>query len=86
MPSAQAPASTAAPNLLTSTPGDPPAAPGCSRRAGDGANYGFQFRGARIVSAVLQSLVQVHGMGSNGPGEKLIFGGCSAVRGGRKHA
>ena len=45
---------------------------------GDGENYGFQFRGARIVSAVLASLVSVHGMGNAGPGEKLVFGGCSA--------
>lgn len=30
------------------------------------------------MDAVLQSLVQEHGMGSHGPGEKLIFGGCSA--------
>lgn len=58
----------------------PPGASASSCRAGDGANYGFQFRGARIVDAVLESLVKVHGMGSNGPGEKLIFGGCSAVR------
>lgn len=27
---------------------------------------------------MLQSLVQVHGMGSNGSAAKLIFGGCSA--------
>ena len=51
----------------------------CSSDAwvGDGANYGFQFRGQRIVSAVLASFVQKQGMGA-APGHRLIFGGCSA--------
>jgi hypothetical protein len=44
---------------------------------GDGEMYGFQFRGQRIVAAVLASLVQKQGMG-NVTGTRLIFGGCSA--------
>jgi hypothetical protein len=51
----------------------------CSSDAwvGDGEMYGFQFRGQRIVSAVLASLVQKQGMGS-APDTRLLFGGCSA--------
>jgi len=41
------------------------------------ATFGYQFRGSRIVSAVITSLVQKRGMGSV-PGSRLLFGGCSA--------
>jgi len=40
--------------------------------------YGYQFRGARIVEAVLTALVQKQGLGAGGAPQKLIFGGCSA--------
>jgi hypothetical protein len=42
------------------------------------ATFGFAFRGARIVSAVLTALVQAHGLGSSGVKENLLLGGCSA--------
>ena len=38
---------------------------------------GFAFRGARIVRAVIDSLVADKGMGAT-PGQRLLFGGCSA--------
>jgi len=44
---------------------------------GDAITYGYQFRGARIVDAVLASLVSTKGMGASGPA-RLLFGGCSA--------
>ena len=40
--------------------------------------FGFSFRGARIVAATLQALVQTHGLGASGSEERLLFGGCSA--------
>jgi len=51
----------------------------CSSDAwvGDAAAYGFQFRGARIVDAVLASLV-AKGMGNSTVPSRLVFGGCSA--------
>ncbi len=45
---------------------------------GDAETYGYQFRGARIVDAVLASLVQKQGMGMGDTQHRLIFGGCSA--------
>jgi len=39
--------------------------------------FNFTFRGERIVSAVITSLVNTFGMGST-PGSNLLFGGCSA--------
>jgi hypothetical protein len=39
--------------------------------------FGFQFRGSRIVAAVINDLISTHGMGSTA-GERLLFGGCSA--------
>jgi Pectinacetylesterase len=45
---------------------------------GDAETYGYQFRGARIVDAVLSSLVATKGMGNGTLPAKLIFGGCSA--------
>ena len=45
---------------------------------GDAETYGYQFRGARIVDAVLASLVTTKGMGNGTTPAKLIFGGCSA--------
>lgn len=41
------------------------------------ATFGFNFRGARIVNAVMTALVQGHGLGSSGPAEVLLAG-CSA--------
>jgi hypothetical protein len=41
------------------------------------ATWSFAFRGARIVSAVITSLVADKGMGA-APGTRLLFGGCSA--------
>ena len=41
------------------------------------ATFNFDFRGSRIVAAVIDSLVANHGMGSV-PGSRLLFGGCSA--------
>ena len=41
------------------------------------ATWDFAFRGARIARAIITSLVADYGMGST-PGERLLFGGCSA--------
>jgi len=41
------------------------------------ATFGFTFRGARIVAAVISSLMRDEGMGST-PGQSLLLGGCSA--------
>ena len=41
------------------------------------ATFGFEFRGSRIVAAVMQDLMQRHGLGSK-QGTRLLFGGCSA--------
>ena len=41
------------------------------------ATFGFAFRGARIVPAVIDSLAFHYGLGSI-PGHRLLFGGCSA--------
>ena len=41
------------------------------------ATYNFTFRGSRIPTAVVQSLMQTQGLG-NTPGARLLFGGCSA--------
>jgi hypothetical protein len=41
------------------------------------ATFNFQFRGSRIVAAVIKDLISAHGMGSTA-GERLLFGGCSA--------
>ena len=40
------------------------------------ATYGYNFRGARIVSSVITDLLQNKGM--DAPGQQLLFGGCSA--------
>jgi|APGre2960657444_1045066.scaffolds.fasta_scaffold01090_5 hypothetical protein len=45
--------------------------------ASDSTPGGFAFRGARIVNAVIASLVADKGMGAT-PGQRLLFGGCSA--------
>jgi hypothetical protein len=46
---------------------------------GDASAFGFQFRGARVVKAVIKDLVQRHGLGSNSHGrDTLIFAGGSA--------
>ena len=46
--------------------------------AGPASNpMGWQFRGQRIVAAVLQTLRQQQGLGSL-PGTRLLFAGCSA--------
>jgi hypothetical protein len=39
--------------------------------------FGYAFRGARIVPAVITSLLRTQGLGST-PGTRLLFGGCSA--------
>ena len=60
--------------------------PYCSSDAhvGDTALWGWQFRGQRIVAAVLTSLVREQGMGIKKvkggrlPTQRLLFGGCSA--------
>jgi len=49
--------------------GDAPASP---------ATFGFAFRGARIVQAVVTALVAHNGLGSSGGPERLLFAGCSA--------
>lgn len=49
--------------------GDAPASP---------ATYGYAFRGARIVSAVIGALTQYNGLGASGQAERLLFSGCSA--------
>jgi hypothetical protein len=41
------------------------------------ASFGLAFRGSRIVTAVITSLMEQQGMGS-APGTRLLFGGCSA--------
>jgi hypothetical protein len=41
------------------------------------ATFGYEFRGSRIVAAVMQDLMQRHGLGSK-QGTRLLFGGCSA--------
>ena len=41
------------------------------------ATFGYEFRGSRIVAAVMQDLMQRHGLGSK-DGTRLLFGGCSA--------
>ena len=41
------------------------------------ATFNFTFRGSRIPTAVVQSLMQTQGLG-NTPGARLLFGGCSA--------
>ena len=43
-----------------------------------GNTIGWNFRGNRIVRAIIRDLVEQHGMGTNGLGERLLFGGCSA--------
>lgn len=48
---------------------------------GDASAFGFQFRGARVVKAVIKDLVQRHGLGlknSQGREDTLIFAGGSA--------
>lgn len=51
------------------------------RTAGDIAasteTWGYAFRGARIFTAALQSMVQLHGLGST-EGAKILIAGCSA--------
>jgi hypothetical protein len=41
------------------------------------ATFGYNFRGSRVVAAVINGLMQTQGMGSV-PGGRLLFGGCSA--------
>ena len=41
------------------------------------ATFNFTFRGSRVPTAVVQSLMQTQGLGSK-PGARLLFGGCSA--------
>lgn len=41
------------------------------------ATFGLAFRGQRIISATLSSLVTNHGLGSTA-GQRLLFAGCSA--------
>jgi hypothetical protein len=41
------------------------------------ATFNFSFRGSRVPVAVVQSLMQTHGLGG-APGSRLLFGGCSA--------
>lgn len=41
------------------------------------ATWGWAFRGARIYSAAIQSIVQLHGMGST-EGARILIAGCSA--------
>ena len=45
--------------------------------AASDATWGFNFRGARIAAAVITSLATSYGMGAT-PGQRLLFGGCSA--------
>jgi hypothetical protein len=45
--------------------------------AASNATFGFQFRGSRIVAAVIADLVANQSMGAT-PGQRLLFGGCSA--------
>lgn len=55
---------------------------------GDGEAFGFQFRGQRVVHAVLLDLVQTKGLGSGEGGrrDRVIFGGSSAgARGAMVH-
>ena len=53
--------------------------PYCSSDAwvGDTEVDNLLFRGQAIVAAVLKSLVQTKGLGAS-PGDRLLFGGCSA--------
>ena len=48
--------------------GDAPASP---------ETFGYAFRGARVVAAVVNSLREIHGLGAT-PGQQLLLGGCSA--------
>lgn len=41
------------------------------------ATFGYNFRGFRIITATVTALMERHGMGST-PGQRLLFGGCSA--------
>ena len=41
------------------------------------ATFNFTFRGSRVPTAVVQSLMQTQGLGKT-PGARLLFGGCSA--------
>ena len=41
------------------------------------STFNFSFRGSRVPTAVVQSLMQTHGLGG-APGSRLLFGGCSA--------
>ena len=41
------------------------------------ATFGYTFRGSRIVTAVMNGLMQNQGLGAT-PGQRLLFGGCSA--------
>jgi len=45
---------------------------------GDGEAFGFQFRGARVVSAVFTALVKRHGLGLGSARDLVIFSGQSA--------
>jgi hypothetical protein len=45
--------------------------------AASNATFGFNFRGSRVVSAVITDLLANKGMGAT-PGQRLLFGGCSA--------
>lgn len=45
---------------------------------GNGESFGRQFRGARVVEAVLKDLVQQHGLGQGNQRELLLFGGGSS--------
>ncbi len=42
------------------------------------STFGFAFRGAHAIPAVLQSLMKEHGFGSTGGPEDLLLAGCSA--------
>lgn len=55
---------------------------------GDAQAFGYEFRGARVVQAVLTDLVQLYGLGRGDQGKKdfLLFGGGSAgARGAMVH-
>lgn len=53
---------------------------------GDGAAFGWQFRGSVVVQAILKDLVARRGLGSGDQRQKLIFGGGSAgARGAMVH-
>ena len=41
------------------------------------STFGYTFRGSRIVTAVMNGLLQNQGLGAT-PGQRLLFGGCSA--------